>query len=45
MVLLEDTGEQFEGRILGIYVLYALVLSFFLKKKLSTSSKSDIQLG
>lgn len=31
---MEDTGEQFEGTILGIYVLCALVLSFFLKRKL-----------
>lgn len=28
MVLLENIGEQFEGRILGIYVFYALVVSF-----------------
>lgn len=34
MVLLENIGEQFEGRILGIYVLCALVLLLFLKKKL-----------
>lgn len=30
----ENIGEQFEGRILGIYVLCALVLFFILKKKL-----------